>query len=164
MNSEANIGIIIESVVNETSRLCQCQLTAEQIQDAMLTCSNDSNAVTFRARYGMQCSHAQMIPMLLHSVPVWLEVKQTQVLQFWTKLQSGSWILAPPLPSKAWGYFSTRTVTFTSHLSLRTAASLPPYHYPHLHQPLRLYCYPHLHQQVQCLTSDNYCMASYINY
>ena len=49
MTSEANIGIIVESVVNETSRLCQCELTAEQIRDTTLMCSNDSNAVTFRA-------------------------------------------------------------------------------------------------------------------
>ena len=49
VNSEANIGIIVESVVNETSRLCQCELTAEQIRDTTLMCSNDSNAVTFRA-------------------------------------------------------------------------------------------------------------------
>ena len=49
MTSETNIGIIVESVVNETSRLCQCELAAEQILDAMLNCSSDRNAVTFRA-------------------------------------------------------------------------------------------------------------------
>ena len=49
MDSEANLRIIVESVVNETSRLCQCELTAEQIRDTTLMCSSDSNAVTFRA-------------------------------------------------------------------------------------------------------------------
>ena len=70
MNSEANIGIIVESVVNETSRLCQCQLTAEQIQDAMLTCSNDSNAVTFRA--SLVGSEANTSTAILDKIAEWV--------------------------------------------------------------------------------------------
>ena len=70
MNSEANIGFIVESVVNETSRLCQCQLTAEQIQDAMLTCSNDSNAVTFRA--SLVGSEANTSTAVLEKMEEWV--------------------------------------------------------------------------------------------
>ena len=70
MNSEANIGIIVESVVNETNILCQCQLTAEQIQDAMLTCSNDSNAVTFRA--SLVGSEANTSTAVLDKIAEWV--------------------------------------------------------------------------------------------
>ena len=70
MTSEANIGIIVESVVNETSRLCQCELTAEQIRDTTLMCSNDSNAVTFRA--SLVGSEANTSTAILNKTAEWV--------------------------------------------------------------------------------------------
>lgn len=70
VNSEANISIIVESIVNETNRLCQCELRAEQIQDARLMCSNDSNAVTFRA--SLVGSEANPSAAFVDEIEVWV--------------------------------------------------------------------------------------------
>ena len=70
VNSEANIDIIVESIVNETNRLCQCELRAEQIRNERLMCSNDSNALTFRA--SLVGSEANTSTAVLDKIAEWV--------------------------------------------------------------------------------------------